>query len=116
MLPTGGGDLEADPARRAGDHAPPDTTTTSTSSGAPRPTPPPVLPIVDELLELQLQRLRFRGARAFLWRYREHLDTVRWALQVLEEGRDAGRRGGIRNPGGFVRWQVKEEVGDGDGA
>lgn len=67
---------------------------------------------MNEHIELQLQRLNFRGARAFLWRYRDHLDLVERAIEALYAGLDAGPRGGIRNPGGFIRWWVSQEVGD----
>ncbi|GAG04319.1 unnamed protein product, partial [marine sediment metagenome] len=46
-----------------------------------------------------LQRFRFRGARAFLWRYREHLDVVHQVVDELVCMTDAEWRE-IRNPGG----------------
>ena len=78
----------------------------------PPPHPPPP---VDEHLEFVLQRFRFRGARAFLWRYREHLDVVHQVIDELVSMTDEEWRG-IRNPGGLVRYRVRQEVGDGDGA
>ncbi len=72
---------------------------------------------MDELLEVQLGRFHFRGARRFLWRYRRYLSVVRAVLRELEqavEDEAYGSEQGIRNPGGLIRWRVQEEVGDGD--
>lgn len=82
------------------------------SQPASQPVPSPH-PVVDEHLEFVLQRFRFRGARAFLWRYREHLDVVHQVVDELVSMRE-GEWQEIRNPGGLVRYRVRQEVGDGD--
>ena len=61
--------------------------------------------------------MHFRGARAFLWQYREDLDVVRYVLDELDQAREDAAYGadqGIRNPGGLVRYRVRQEVGEGE--
>jgi len=74
------------------------------------PPPPPVpLPTttIDEHLEFVLERFRFRGARAFIWKHREHLEVIQAVVAELYAMTPEEH---LRNPGGYIRWRVRQEL------